>query len=481
MNSITIEKHQPTAASRKRLVVTSPFDESVVGDVAINSWEEIEQSIELAASTFTDSDNRLSTEQRVQVLSRTGELMKQQRESFALLATQEGGKPFSDSLVEVDRAIDGLKCCCDVLRTQSGQVIPMGLNAASQNRIAYTSLEPIGPVLAFSAFNHPLNLIVHQVAPAIAAGCPVIVKPAEATPLSCQKFVDLLYESGLPKRWCQVVNADSLDVAGKLVADERLSFFTFVGSARVGWHLRSTLAAGVRCTLEHGGTAPVIIDRNIDQFCELIPVIGKGSFYHAGQVCVSVQKIFVHEEHAKEFSTQLAKHARQLRVGDPLDEKTDVGPLIRSSEVDRIHDWVSEGIESGGDLMCGGQKLENNCYQPTVLFDPALDAKVSQHEIFGPVVCIYPYRDIDVVIQTANSSPFSFQAAVFSDSIEFVNRVTRGINAAAVMVNDHTAFRVDWMPFAGHKRSGLGTGGFAYTIKEMQAEKLIVINSRSTS
>ena len=476
MNS-TIIQSESNRVNARTLVVRNPYDDSVVGEVEVNTAAEAKQSIERASALFADRSNWLDTSQRLDILAQTKELLHQRREQFAMLATREGGKPIADSLIEVDRAIIGLRVCCDVMRTQTGQMIPMGLNAASRNRIAYTCPEPIGPVLAYSAFNHPLNLIVHQVAPAVAVGCPVIVKPAEATPLSCEKFVNLMHQAGLPKEWCQVTHVDSIPVASQMVGDQRLSFFTFVGSAKVGWQLRSKLAAGVRCTLEHGGTAPVIVDAQTSRMPEVIKAVGKGGFYHSGQVCVSVQKVFVQQEQARNFAHHLADYANQLKVGDPADQATEAGPLIRRTEVDRIHEWVLEGIASGGELCCGGEELPNNCYQPTVLFDPAQDARISQLEIFGPVVCVYPFRHVDEAIRIANSSPFSFQAAVFSNSNDFVNHVVRNIDAATVMVNDHTAFRVDWMPFAGHKLSGLGTGGIAYTMREMQKDKLIVASS----
>ena len=324
----------------------------------------------------------------------------------------------------------------------------MSLGASSANRLAVTRREPIGVVVAVSAFNHPLNLIVHQVGPAVAAGCPSIVKPAEDTPLSCFRFIDILREAGLPEEWCQPVLTADHAVTEQLVTDNRNAFFSFIGSARVGWMLRSKLAAGTRCALEHGGVAPAIVaaDADLDQ---ALPLLAKGGFYHAGQVCVSVQRVFVENTIVKDFSDRLVEIASQLTVGDPGSDKTEIGPLIRSAEVDRIEQWVNEAVASGAQLLCGGKRLENNCFAPTVLLDPPPAATISRNEVFGPVVCVYSYDDMDDAIAQANDLDVAFHAAVFTRNIDLAMRAYRRLDASAVMVNDHTAFRVDWMPFAG--------------------------------
>ena len=302
------------------------------------------------------------------------------------------------------------------------------------------------------------------------------MKPAEDTPLSCFRFVNILREAGLPEEWCQALIVKDLKVATQLVTDPRVGFFSFIGSSRVGWMLRLKLAAGTRCALEHGGAAPVITsaDANLDH---ALPLLVKGGFYHAGQVCVSVQRLFAHEDLVEELSGRLTAAAEALTVGDPTLEETEVGPLIRHAEVDRVDAWVNEAVAAGAQLMTGGKKISDSCYQCTVLLNPPVDAKVSQLEIFGPVVCIYPYRDIDQVIAQANSIPFAFQAAVFTRDIDTALRASTRLDAAAVMINDHPAFRVDWMPFAGLKQSGLAVGGIPYTMGDMQIEKMTVWRS----
>ncbi len=393
-----------------------------------------------------------------------------------LEAAREGGKPLIDSRVEVVRAIDSVELCIETLRTDSGSVIPMRINAASAGRLAVTRHEPIGVVVAVSAFNHPLNLIAHQVGPAVASGCPVIVKPAGDTPLSCMRFVQILREAGLPEEWCQPLVTANREVAEALVTDERVAFFSFIGSAQVGWGLRSRLAPGTRAALEHGGPAPVILAADAD-LDVAVPSILKGGFYHAGQVCVSVQRVFAHESIARDVAERLAEGASKLVVGDPTDPATEVGPLIRPREVTRVAEWVDEAREKGAEVLSGGEALSGTCYKPTVLLDPPDDARVSREEIFGPVVCVFSFSDADDAVRRANALPFAFQASVFTRDLDTAMRVYARLDASAVMVNDHTAFRVDWMPFAGLRRSGLGVGGIPYTMEEMQIEKMIVIRS----
>ena len=327
-----------------------------------------------------------------------------------------------------------------------------------------------------SAFNHPLNLIVHQVAAAVAAGCPVIVKPSEDTPISCFNFVEILWQAGLPPEWCQACVPESIEVSEKLVVDQRVGFFSFIGSARVGWMLRSKLTPGARCALEHGGAAPVIVAGDADLEMA-IPKLGKGGFYHAGQVCVSVQRVFAHKDKFESVVEKLATYAQQQKIGDPTLATTEVGPLIRPAELQRIDSWVQEAKSEGAKCVTGGAAISDTCYQATVLANPSFESKVSTSEIFGPVVCVYEFEDIDKAIQQANSLPFSFQAAVFTNTIDTAMRVYKHIDASAVMLNDHTAFRVDGMPFAGLKQSGLGVGGIPYTIEDMQVNKMLVMNS----
>jgi len=463
-------------ASGKVLSINSPFDGSEIGTVETINQAGAEQALKNASALFENKKAWLSAHQRIEILKKTALLMQERFDELVQIALLEGGKPLLDTRVELNRAIDGVLNCVELIRNESGTEIPMQLNAGSANRVAFTRKSPRGVVLAFSAFNHPINLIVHQVAPAVATGCPVIVKPAEDTSLSAFAFCELLEEAGLPEGWCQPVAVEDLEVAGTLVADARLGFFTFIGSARVGWMLKSRLASGVHCALEHGGSAPVIVAEDAD-IEDMVPLLAKGGFYHAGQVCVSVQRIFVHESLFDKVSQGLVDFAKQMKSGDPADEATEIGPLIRHVETDRISTWVDEAVSESAVLATGGKKLGDAFYEPTVLLNPDSKSKVSQQEIFGPVICVYSYTDMDEAIERANAVPFSFQASIFTKNIDTALIGWQDLEATAVMVNDHTAFRVDWMPFGGEKESGYGMGGIPFTYRDMQVEKMAVIRS----
>ncbi len=458
------------------LMVTAPFDGSLIAEVPVAGSTVVEEKLAAAAALHRDRDGWLSVAERTEILRRAAALMSDRAEALAVEAAREGGKPLIDSRIEVERAIDCLQICIESLRTEPGRVIPMNVNVASARRVAFTRKEPIGVVVAVSAFNHPLNLIAHQVAPAVAAGCPVIVKPAEDTPLSCLRFVEILREAGLPEAWCVPLVIEDRAVAEKLVTDPRVAFFSFIGSPGVGWSLRSKLAPGTRCALEHGGAAPMILNDDAD-LDRALPAILKGGFYHAGQVCVSVQRIFAHERIARSFAKRLAQQASRLKVGDPTDVATIIGPLIRRSEVQRVHEWVEEARAAGTEVLTGGAPLSESCYAPTVLYDPPAGVRVSTEEVFGPVVCVYPFAELDEAIARANSLPYAFQAAIFARDLDVAMRVCTRLDASAVMINDHTAFRVDWMPFAGLRQSGLGVGGIPHTLHDMQIEKMTVIHS----
>lgn len=456
--------------------ITSPYDQSFIKELPLVSKNEIDNILNTAQNLFNDQSKWIPAYKRIEILEKTASIMTDRIEELLVTAISEGGKPYQDSKAEVLRAIKGVKLAAEHISQIKGEQIPMGLTEASLNRIAFTSKEPIGIVAAVSAFNHPLNLAVHQIVTAIAAGCPVIFKPATATPLSSLALGNILKEAGLPEGWLQIILCDN-EAAELLVTDPRINFFSFIGSAKVGWSLKSKLSPGTRCALEHGGAAPVIVESDAD-FTEMIPALVKGGFYHAGQVCVSVQRVYVNQKISDRFIEEFAAATNKLITGNPLDQKTDVGPLITPKEVDRVEEWVNEAIEKGAQLITGGKRISDTFFEPTVLVNPSEDSKVSTTEIFGPVVCIYSFTDRDEAIKRANALDVHFQAAVFTKNIDIALDTVKKLNATAVMVNDHTAFRVDWMPFGGRDSSGIGMGGISYAINEMTREKLTVIKSK---
>ena len=459
--------------------VAQPWDEQTIARVGVVDSNTALGALDVAHKTFGDKSAWLPRAQRIEILEKVCSLLNKRKDELATQAAAEGGKPLIDSKVELNRAVESLQSCIDYLRSAEadGRRITMDINAASQGHLAFTIKEPRGAVVAFSAFNHPVNLIAHQIGPAIAAGCPVIVKPAETTPLSCFALVELFYEAGLPRVYCQALLNKDHQTSRELVSDPRMSFFSFIGSAKVGWSLRSKLPAGAGCALEHGGMAPVIImdDADLD---DNLPRLAKGGFYHAGQVCVSVQRVYAHSAIADTVATRLAELGQAMKIGDPTEADTEVGPLIRRSEVDRVDRWVQNAVASGAKLVSGGKRFSDTAYQCTVLLNPSDTAELSCEELFGPVICVYAFDDIDDALRRANALPFAFQAAVITRNLDNAWYCAKHLNATAVMINEHTAFRVDWMPFYGRMHSGYGTGGIPYTIEDMQLEKMLVMRSK---
>ena len=464
-----------TTSTDGRLTVTKAYDGQPIDEAALTGWDMLDGMLETATALHRQQA-ALPAHRRIEILQVLADDMEGEAEAYAVLIAQEGGKPLADARVEVARAINGVRLAIGEIEHHGGRELPMGLSAAGDGRIAFTRKHPIGPVVAISAFNHPLNLIVHQVVPAIATGCPVIVKPADTTPLSCLKFVDAVHRSGLPPEWCQAVVTD-IPTAEKLVTDPRVAFFTFIGSAKVGWYLRSKLAPGTRCALEHGGAAPVVVHADAD-LDRALPLIVKGGYYHAGQVCVSVQRLFVDNAVKDQVVGALTDQVGKLVVGDPELAETEVGPLITPREVERVGSWVDEAVAAGAGLAIGGGQVSDHVYQPTVLVDPPVEARVSKLEVFGPVTCVYGFDSVDDAVTQANALPFAFQAAVFSQDIDKALAMADRLDASAVMVNDHSAFRVDWMPFAGLRQSGLGIGGIPYTMEDMVIDKMTVIRRK---
>ncbi len=460
-----------------RLSVHQPFDGALIAELDYTRWPEADRILDRAVAAFRDRNGWLPAYRRIEILRRLASLLRGQRDAFALLIAREGGKPLKDARVEAERAVNGVELAAESIAQLHGREIPMDLAAAGTGRLAFTRKEPIGPVVAVSAFNHPLNLIVHQVVPAIAAGCPVIVKPADTTPLTCMEFVRLLHEAGLPEAMCQVCICD-IPTAERLVTDERAAFFSFIGSSKVGWHLRGKLAPGTRCALEHGGAAPVIVCDDAD-LEHAIPSLVKGGYYHAGQVCVSVQRIFVDNRIKATFLETYAGGVERLVTGDPALIETDVGPLILPREVDRVDTWVEEAASGGAQVLAGGNRIGDRLFAPTILLEPPVAAKVSTLEIFGPVTCVYGFDDVAEAVSRANALPMAFQSAVYTRDLDRALDLSNRLDASAVMINDHTAFRVDWMPFAGRRASSYGIGGIHHTMADMTQEKMTVIRTPS--
>ncbi|MDG0996335.1 MAG: aldehyde dehydrogenase family protein [Gammaproteobacteria bacterium] len=461
--------------NKQVLNVINPSTGETLTELSVDDADSALNKLSKAQALFAEKSRQLPLHERIAILEKLVLQIANEHESFAMTIAEEGGKPLCDARIEVSRAVAGIRTTIATVSEQHGNVIPMGYQQSSSGRIAFTQVSPRGVVLAFSAFNHPLNLIIHQIIPAFASGCPCVVKPAPDTPMSCIKLIEAMYEVGVPEDYISYVITADLNIADALVRSKELAFFSFIGSAKVGWMLRSRLQPGVRCALEHGGVAPCIVSSSADM-SKAIPAITKGAFYHAGQVCVSTQRVYVEESIYLQFVEQLTSAIRALKTGAATEEATDVGPLIRPQEALRVHQWVKEAEHMGAVIAVGGEPPKDNFYQPTLLLSPSLDAKASCEEIFGPVLCVYPVRDLDHALELANVAPYAFQASIFTEQLDEVYRAYAAFDASAIMVNDHTAFRDDAMPFAGLNVSGLGVGGIAYTLEEMQFEKMLVLN-----
>jgi acyl-CoA reductase-like NAD-dependent aldehyde dehydrogenase len=454
--------------------VRSPFDGSVIAEVGYMNQAQALSCLEKALAFFNSRKAPASLE-RARILRVVAGRIETEVEELSLLIAQEGGKPYRDSKAEVLRAASSLRIAADSAVNSHGSEIPMRATAAAQGHMAWTFREPIGVVVAISAFNHPLNLIAHQVGPAVAAGCPVLVKPAAETPLSCLRLVEMLHQAGLPAAMAQVINCE-VEVAEALATDPRIAFLTFIGSSKVGWGLRSKLAPGVRCALEHGGAAPVIVDESAD-LKTAIPSLVKGGYYHSGQVCVSVQRVFVHKKILAQFQEQFLLAVKELKTGDPSLSETDCGPMIRKRDLQRVHEWIELAVKSGAKLLCGGRALGETCYEPTVLLNAPLDSLVMTEEVFGPLVCLTNFDDLSQAIALANDVRWSFQSAIYSQNLDRALQAARELKGSAVMINESTTFRVDWMPFAGRGPSGLSVGGIPYSFQDLTEEKMVLIKS----
>lgn len=413
--------------------------------------------------------------ERSRILLNVAQDLKTQVDYLAWVIASEGGKPLKDAKVEALRAISTLELCAEETLRLTGEVIPMERTPAGKDHISFSIRAPIGPVLAISAFNHPLNLISHQVGCAFASGNCVVLKPASSTPVSAYLLWEAFKRAGLPENVFQVVTAD-VSLIEKLVSSHEFHFVSFIGSAKVGWEMRKKIAKGTRLSLEHGGQAAAIIREDADIEAASTALV-KGSFYHAGQVCISTQKIFVELTIMDNFIESFSKKTQELITGPATDEKTDVGPLIRSTEVERIQEWITDAEKKGAKLILGNKVSgpQKQYLSPTILIEVPRESQLMSDEIFGPVVCINSYEDEEELLSYLNTNPYVFESALFTKDISRAFKIAQEISTMTLVINNHTAFRVDQMPFGGHGESGLGMGGVKYAMEEMTRIKQIII------
>src|SRR6266571_1065107 len=452
--------------------VRSPYDGNVVAEVAVPTEADTEEAVAEAAQTFEES-RRLPVHTRAEALDHVSRRLAERRDELAEIITREGGKPLKWSRVEAARAVSTFRWASEEVRRMGGELMRLDTEASLGSRAGIVRRFPLGPVLGISPFNFPLNLVAHKVAPALAVGAPIVLKPARATPLSALALGELVSETDLPPGMFSVLPLSS-DRAEALVRDRRFAKVTFTGSSPVGWKLKG-LDPRKHVTLELGGNAGVIVhsDADLDHAAERVAV---GGYYQAGQSCIAVQRVLVQAEVESAFVERLVKHVQGLKVGDPMDPSVDVGPLIDSGALDRVAEWVDEAVASGAEVLTGG-KRQDPFYPPTVLTKTTPEMKVRCEEVFGPVVTVGSYQTFEEALAEVNNSPYGLQAGVFTRDIERAFLAHRELEVGGVIVNDVSAFRADQMPYGGSKESGFGREGLRSAMDEMTEPRIMVLSN----
>lgn len=452
--------------------VKSPYDGSVVGRVAQGDEALVERAIEAAHEAFESAD--FPQHRRAAVLERAAEIVAERRAELAATIAAEAGKPLKTATVEAERCVSTLEFSAVEARKLTGGTVPMDAAPAGAGKLGLMLRVPYGVVGAISPFNFPLNLVAHKLGPAIAAGNAVVLKPAGRTPISALKLAGILVEAGLPENWLSVVPGPGSKVGNAIVEHPLTRALTFTGSAPVGWDIRSKVPHK-KVNLELGSNAPLIVaeDGDWETAADKTQI---HAFSHAGQSCISIQRILVHEEVADAFTERLVANVEKLTVGDPLDEGTDVGPLITPDDRDRVKQWVDEAVQGGAELLVGGELVdEGRCLAPTLLKAPPKDAKVWCEEIFGPVATIDTFGDFDEALRLANDSKFGLQAGVFTRDIGRGLQAGRTLEFGGVLINEVPTFRTDQQPYGGVKDSGNTREGPAYAVIELTEERFVTL------
>ena len=453
--------------------VRSPYDDALIGRVPMCTTADVDRAVASARSAL--HTNPLPQWKRAQILDMAAVRLAARRDEFAEAVCREAAKPIRTARVEAERAVGTFQFAAAEARKLSGEMIPLDAMAAGEGKLGFTLRVPIGVVGAIAPFNFPLNLVVHKVAPAIAAGCPVVLKPASQTPFSSILLAEMLIdECGLPAEYLHVVTGGGSTVGNALVDHPDIALITFTGSPQVGWGIRAR-APRKRVGLELGNNAPVIIEPD-SKWLVAADKIRMAGFGHAGQSCISTQRIFVHSTIANAFTDALAERVQTLVVGDPMAEATEVSALISRSERDRVKSWIDEAVAGGARVVCGGEVNGEGVLIPTVLADVQHDMKVCAGEVFGPVVCIAAYDDLDEALRLANDSSFGLQAAIFTPDIGKALKAIRTLDFGGVLVNEVPTFRADHQPYGGLRDSGNTREGPAFSVKEMTEIRMIMIN-----
>ena len=453
--------------------IKAPYDGNLIARIVQGRREHAEAAIAAAVKAF-GTTRRLPAFERQRVLRRVSASIAERKEEFARTLALEAGKPIKGARIEVERAIFTFNVAAEESTRIYGEYLPLDWQEFTAGRWGIVRRFPLGPVLGITPFNFPINLVAHKVAPAIAAGCPMILKPAPQTPLCSLLLAECVQQAGWPDGGLNVLPLSN-DDAGLLVTDDRIKLISFTGSVPVGWEVKRR-AGKKKVVLELGGNAAVIIHNDADLPYAVERCV-MGGFAYAGQTCISVQRILVEHSVYGRFTDLLVEGVKKLHVGDPLDDSTDVGPLIRESDAARTIAWIDEAVGDGARLLCGGTR-KNLVVEPTVLTGTRPDMKVNCQEIFGPVVTVEPYRDFDQALRQVNNSVFGLQAGIFTRDAKLLFQAYDELEVGGLIAGDVPSFRIDHMPYGGVKDSGLGREGLRYAIEEMTEPKLLVMNLR---
>jgi glyceraldehyde-3-phosphate dehydrogenase (NADP+) len=457
-------------SSDEKVYIANPFNGSAVGVVSMAHEKNVDEAIQHSVDAFSVM-RTLSGYERSKILSKIAHAIEKRRTEFAELITNESGKPIRFSEAEVDRAIFTFSIASEEATRMNGEVIPLDGMSTVKNRKGIVTRFPLGPVACISPFNFPLNLIAHKIAPAIASGNSFIIKPPPQAPLTSLMLGECLLESGLPQNTVSILPSSNTS-AELLVTDPRVAMLSFTGSARVGWELKQK-AGKKKVTLELGGNAAVIVDKHADLNLAIERCV-LGAFAYAGQVCIKVQRIFVHKDVYKQFEMKFLEACSEVKVGNPLESDTIVGPMISLAEAERVEQWVKEAVSGGANIAWGG-KRKGSMFEPTVLDSVTPAMKVCSEEVFGPVVTLQSVTSVEDAVNASNNSRYGLQAGIFSSDLSSIMYAYRHLNVGGVIANDYPTFRVDNMPYGGVKDSGSGREGVRYAIQEMTEPKLLVL------
>jgi acyl-CoA reductase-like NAD-dependent aldehyde dehydrogenase len=451
--------------------IRAPYDGAVVASVFQGRREHAEAAIAAAVKAF-GTTRRLPAFERQRVLRRVSENITERKQEFASTMAQEAGKPIKAARTEVERAIFTFNVAAEESTRIYGEYLPLDWQEFTAGRWGIVRRFPLGPIAGITPFNFPLNLVAHKVAPAIAAGCPLVLKPAPQTPLTALLLAEAVQQAGWPDGGLNVLPLSN-DDAGLLVTDERIKLISFTGSAAVGWQIKKNCGKK-KVVLELGGNAGVIVHSDADLAYAADRCVA-GGFAYAGQTCISVQRILVERSAFARFTDLLLEGVKKLKTGDPLDDSTDLGPLIRESDAVRASDWIQEAVRGGARLLCGGQR-RGPMLEPTVLTGTRPEMKVNCQEIFAPVVTVEAYDDFNQALKQINNSPYGLQAGLFTRDAKLIFNAYEELEVGGLIAGDVPAFRIDHMPYGGVKDSGLGREGLRYAIEEMTEPKLLVMN-----